>query len=77
MRTKHVRGAAIAALALCLATSVPPARADDGPQAGDGPKRLARYTACASGLAVATTFTQAYMAIVLCVQVVLGEMPAS
>lgn len=49
------------------------ARAADPLMEPDGPRRLVRYTGCASALALASTFTQAYSAILLCINVVLDE----
>jgi len=65
---------AVAALAaLAAAPPTAPARADELPPAGDGPKTVLKYAACSAGLAFATDFASAYGAIAYCVMTFLDE----
>lgn len=64
--------AALAALAAAPPAAAP-ARADELPPAGDGPKTVLKYAACSAGLAFATDFASAYGAIAYCVMTFLDE----
>lgn len=65
--------AAAALAALAAAPPAAPARADEVPPAGDGPKTVLKYSACAAGLAFSTDFASAYGAIAYCLKTFLDE----
>ena len=71
-RFKSVARASLLAAALVLC--VPVARAQvAAPIEPDGAGKLAAYTACAGGLALANTFPQAWASLSLCFKIIADE----
>lgn len=66
--------AAVASLALAQLPGA--SRADEAaPPAGDGPKKLVKYIACASAIGFAPTIPTAIAAFMTCAQMFTEEMP--